>query len=151
MTGRPHFARLLLAKGYVKSLQEAFDLYLDEAAPGYVERLEPAFAEAVGLIRRAGGISSLAHPIRLADRNFALEQRLIRRLVDMGLQAIESYHSDHSPEDTARYLAYVAEYGLAVTGGSDFHGDAKPGALLGTGRAGNLAIPRSVLEALRAA
>jgi predicted metal-dependent phosphoesterase TrpH len=66
MTGRPHFARVLLDKGYVQTLQEAFDRYLDEAAPGYVDRIEPAFAEAVERIRAAGGISSLAHPIRLA-------------------------------------------------------------------------------------
>ncbi len=150
MTGRPHFARLLLAKGYVATLQEAFDRYLDEAAPGYVERMEPGFAEAVERIQNAGGVSSLAHPVRLADRDYELERRLIKRLVDMGLPGIETYHSDHSPEDTARYLGYAAQYGLAVTGGSDFHGDAKPGALLGTGRGGNLEIPRSVLDQLRA-
>jgi len=151
MTGRPHFARVLLAKGYVQTLQEAFDRYLDEAAPGYVERMEPGFDEAVQRIRQAGGISSLAHPIRLADRDYALEARLMRQLAAMGLQGVETFHSDHAPEDTARYQGYASEYGLLVTGGSDFHGDAKPGARLGTGRAGNLSIPKSVLDALRAA
>jgi len=151
LTGRPHFARHLLAKGYVKTIQEAFDRYLDESAPGYVERMEPGFAEAAGRIRQAGGISSLAHPVRLAGRDPVLEPRLIRILVEMELAGIEVYHSDHSPEDVARYLGYAREYGLVVTGGSDFHGEVKPETSLGTGRRGNLRVPRGVLDQLRAA
>lgn len=150
MTGRPHFAKLLRRKGYVKTLQEAFDRYLDESAPGYVERLEPGFAEAVARIREAGGVSSLAHPVRLAGRDAALEFRTIERLAGMGLRGIEAYHSDHSSEDTARYLDYARKYGLAVTGGSDFHGDTKPDVQLGAGRAANLRVSRSVLDQLRA-
>lgn len=151
MTGRPHFARLLRQKGYVKTLQEAFDHYLDESAPGYVERLEPGFLDAVARIRQAGGVSSLAHPVRLAGRDPILELRLIGQLAGMGLMGIEAYHSDHSSEDTARYLDYARKFGLAVTGGSDFHGDTKPGVRLGAGRAANLNVPRSVLDRLHGA
>src|SRR6185503_18834789 len=67
MTGRPHFARLLMEKGYVSNMQQAFDDYLDESAKGYVTRREPQFAEAAQRIGQAGGIASLAHPIRLRE------------------------------------------------------------------------------------
>jgi hypothetical protein len=73
----------------------------------------------------------------------------MEELVGFGLQGIEAYHSDHSADDTHHYLAYAARYHLAVTGGSDFHGDAKPSVALGTGRNHNLDIPIEVLENLR--
>ncbi len=147
MTGRPHFAELLLEKGYVSSLQQAFDEYLDESAKGYVTRREPAFEEAVQRIRQAGGIASLAHPIRLRE-DIA---KILPGLRESGLNAIEAYHSDHSPEQTGLYLRLAADHGLLVTGGSDFHGSVKPEIQLGTGRAGNLRVPDEVLEQLRAA
>jgi hypothetical protein len=68
-----------------------------------------------------------------------------------GLNAIEAYHSDHSARETELYLGLARRYGLKVTGGSDFHGDLKPGVRLGSGCEGNLNIPREVLEQLRQA
>jgi predicted metal-dependent phosphoesterase TrpH len=147
MTGRPHFARLMLDKGYVTNLRQAFDEYLDESAIGYVYRLEPAFAEAVGRIRGVGGVASLAHPIRVNGDVAAL----IPELCDAGMNAIEAYHSDHGPKDVELYLRIAGKYGLLVTGGSDFHGAAKPGVRLGTGCDGNLSVPREVVDRLRAA
>jgi 3',5'-nucleoside bisphosphate phosphatase len=147
MTGRPHFAQLLLKKGYVSSLQQAFDEYLDESAKGYVMRREPTFQDAVQRIRQAGGIASLAHPIRLREDVSAI----LPGLRESGLNAIEAYHSDHNVEQTELYLRLAAEHGLLVTGGSDFHGAAKPEIRLGTGRGGNLHVPDSLLEQLRAA
>ncbi|MBI1898868.1 MAG: PHP domain-containing protein [Acidobacteria bacterium] len=149
LAGRPHFARLLVAKGYCKDISQAFREYLDESAPAYVQRDEPAFEEAVALTNQNGGISSLAHPVRLGKRNLEEEEKLVRRMAGMGLRAIEVWHSDHSPADEQRFLAYARKYGLKVTGGSDFHGGAKPGVRLGVG-AGKLRIPRDVLEQLRA-
>jgi predicted metal-dependent phosphoesterase TrpH len=146
MTGRPHFAQVLIEKGYVKSMQQAFDDYLDESAKGYVTRREPQFAEAVQHIRKAGGIASLAHPIRLREDVAAL----MPSLRTAGLNAIEAYHSDHSPEQTALYLQLADQHGLLVTGGSDFHGAVKPEIHLGTGRHGNLRIPEDVVDRLRA-
>ena len=146
MTGRPHFAQLLIEKGYVKSMQQAFDDYLDESAKGYVTRHEPGFAEAVRRIRDAGGIASLAHPIRLREDLAAV----LPELRAAGLNAIEVYHSDHSPEQTARYLQLAKEHGLLITGGSDFHGAVKPEIHLGTGRDGNLTVPADVVVRLRA-
>ena len=147
MTGRPHFAQLLIEKGYVSNLQQAFDEYLDESAKGYVTRREPEFADAVERIRAAGGIASLAHPIRLREDVTAI----LPELCATGLNAIEAYHSDHSPAQTELYLRLAAQHGLLVTGGSDFHGAVKPEIRLGTGRGGNLKVPDDLVEQLRAA
>ncbi len=146
MTGRPHFAQLLLEKGYVSNLQQAFDEYLDESAKGYVTRREPTFAEAAGHIRDAGGIASLAHPVRLREDVTAI----LPELRAAGLNAIEAYHSDHSPAETELYLQLAAQHGLLVTGGSDFHGAVKPEIRLGAGRGGNLRIPDDLVDRLKA-
>jgi len=146
MTGRPHFAQILVEKGYVSSIREAFDEYLDESAKGYVFRREPTFTEGVERIRQAGGIASLAHPIRVKGDVPAM----MPELCDAGLNAIEAYHSDHGPEDVGLYLELAKKYGLLVTGGSDFHGEVKPGVKLGTGCGGNLKVPEAVLEKLKA-
>jgi 3',5'-nucleoside bisphosphate phosphatase len=148
MAGRPHFARLLVQKGYVANHREAFDKYLDESAPGYVDRDEPSLEEAISRIAEGGGISSLAHPIRLGKRNHDDEERLIARMRDSGLQAIEAFHSDHAAADAERYVALSRKYGLKVTGGSDFHGENKPNVSLGRGVNGNLNVPMSVLDEL---
>jgi predicted metal-dependent phosphoesterase TrpH len=145
MTARPHFAQVMLEKGYVATLQEAFDRYLDESAIGYVYRREPSFAEGVRRIREAGGIASLAHPIRVpGDLRSQMPE-----LCASGLDAIEVYHSDHSPANVELYLSLAREYGLMITGGSDFHGGAKPGLFLGTGRNGSLKLPPDLLDNLR--
>lgn len=145
MTGRPHFAQLLIEKGYVRNMQQAFDDYLDESAKGYVTRNEPQFGEAVQHIRSAGGIASLAHPIRIRED----VATILPDLRAAGLNAIEAYHSDHSPEQTALYLQLAKQLGLLVTGGSDFHGAVKPEIRLGTGRGGNLQIPDNLVERLQ--
>jgi hypothetical protein len=146
MTGRPHFAQILVEKGYVANIRQAFDDYLDESATGYVYRREPQFAESVAHIREAGGIASLAHPVRVKGDVPALMPELCAG----GLNAIEAYHSDHGPRETELYLGLARTYGLLVTGGSDFHGAVKPGVKLGTGYNGNLRVPEDLVERLRA-
>jgi 3',5'-nucleoside bisphosphate phosphatase len=148
MAGRPHFARLMVAKGYVPHYRAAFDLYLDESASAYVDREEPSLEDGIRLIHDGGGLSSLAHPVRLGISDRADEEARIAAMVEQGLDAIEAYHSDHTTADTQHYLGLARKYGLQVTGGSDFHGDNKPNVRLGTGP-GTLAIPLSILEALR--
>lgn len=147
MTGRPHFAQIMLRKGYVSNLRQAFDDYLDESAKGYVFRREPTFADGVQRIRKAGGIASLAHPVRVNGDVPAL----MPELCDAGLNAIEAYHSDHDESHTGLYLQLAKRYGLLVTGGSDFHGDVKPDVRLGTGCDGNLRIPDDLVDQLQRA
>ena len=145
MTGRPHFAQIMVEKGYVSNFRQAFDDYLDESAKGYVYRREPQLAEGVERIRKAGGIASLAHPVRVYGDISAL----MPELCDSGMNAIEAYHSDHDRADTELYLDLARRYGLLVTGGSDFHGDVKPEVRLGTGCDGNLRIPADLMEQLQ--
>jgi predicted metal-dependent phosphoesterase TrpH len=147
LTGRPHFAQLMVEKGFVSSLQQAFDEYLDETAKGYVYRREPQFSEGVERIRNAGGIASLAHPVRVRGDI----PSLLPELCGAGMNAIEAYHSDHTLPDTAEYLGLAQRHGLLVTGGSDFHGAVKPNVSLGTGCRGNLNIPPDLVDRLRAA
>jgi predicted metal-dependent phosphoesterase TrpH len=151
LTGRPHFARLLIQKGYVRSFDEAFRRYLGELAPSYVERYAPYVKAAIQRVVEAGGLPVLAHPIRLGFRDTEAEEKFIVELRDAGLRGIEVFHSDHGPREVERYAGIARKYNLAVSGGSDFHGEVKPQISLGTGYDGNLNIPKSVLESLRAA
>lgn len=150
MTGRPHFARVLLNKGYVKTTQEAFDGYLAESGKAFVQREEVAIAEALDRVESGGGISVLAHPIRLGKRRASDEEALVAEAVELGLRGIEVIHSDHSLADVERYQGYAAKYGLIETGGSDHHGGNKPDIELGRGRGGNVAVPDEFLAQLRA-
>ncbi len=149
LTGRPHFARLLVQKGYAEDTDQAFRKYLAESAPTFVERDSPHLALAIQQIIAGGGVPVVAHPIRLGVRDFDREESLIAQMRDMGLGGIEAYHSDHNPHDISRYLALAQKYDLPVSGGSDFHGSAKPRISLGTGYDRNLNIPREVLDRLR--
>ncbi len=143
MTGRPHFAAVMLEKGYVSNLRQAFDDYLDESAIAYVQRLEPQLGEAVSRIREGGGVAALPHPVRLEEIS-SLEDAL-PELCGMGLQGLEAYHSDHTSAQTGFLLNLARRHGLVVTGGSDFHGAHKPGLDLGC-----VDVPKSVLDELRA-
>ena len=144
-TGRPHFAQLLVNKGYVSSIREAFELYLDESAPGYVERRDPSLDNVLRWIREVGGISSWAHPARAIREAERSAQDLFQELRAKGINAIEVYHSDHTPEEMAQFRSTAESLGLGITGGSDFHGAEKGRAQLGA-----LNLPSSLLEALRA-
>jgi predicted metal-dependent phosphoesterase TrpH len=137
--GRPHVARVMVDRGYVRSVREAFDRYLRTGGPASAPRRRLAPAEAVGIIRRARGAPVLAHP-GLAGRD-----ELIPGLVDAGLLGIEVYYAEHSAAQTAAYLEWCRRFDLVATGGSDYHG-------LHTGRTnppGTPPVPLSVWHALR--
>jgi len=146
--GRPHIAQALIRKGYVNSVSEAFDRYLADDAPAYVPRLLPSPAEAIGLLRRTGGIPILAHPVYTSRLKEPFEQ-VCETLKGFGLLGIEAIYSNHNRQQTDRYRSIARNHGLLVTGGSDFHGAAKPSLLVGTGY-GNLAVPADLLEPMRA-
>lgn len=149
LTARPHFARVLIDKGYVTTLQEAFDKYLDEAAPGYVQRQEVPVEEAIQRVAAAGGITSLAHPVRVAKNDWNTLSVWIQKMVSQGMRSVEVFHSDHTPENVAYYQSLAQKFGLGISGGSDFHGGNKPSIELGYGYRKNLSVPYSVLENLK--
>ena len=114
---RPQIAAALIAAGHVTSIAEAFERFLAEDGPAYVPHRGASPVEVVDLILRAGGVASLAHP------GYTRKDEIIPELVAAGLTAIEAYHSSHDQPTTARYLALGRQYGLCITGGSDFHGE----------------------------
>jgi predicted metal-dependent phosphoesterase TrpH len=115
--GRPWVARALVAKGAVADTREAFDKYLKRGQPAFVPRIGPLPSDVFSQVHQAGGIVSLAHPGLLGRDD------LIRGFAAAGLDALEAHHSKHTTEDTDRYLGLAERHHLAVSGGSDYHGD----------------------------
>lgn len=148
IVGRPHFARLLLAKGYVATMQEAFDKYLAKGAAAYVEKMRLSPGDAIALIHDAGGVAVLAHPYQLRLSLFAEEEALIEELAALGLDGIEAIYSRHSETQRTAYSEMAKRHGLLVTGGSDYHGSFKPDIDLVKGL-GDLRVPYLILEAVK--
>jgi len=138
--GRPFVAQALVSAGHARDIADAFDTFLGDGRPAFIPRRGASPVEVVGLIARAGGVSSLAHPGKLRL------DPIIDELIDAGLTAIEAYHPDHRDADVERYVAHAASAGLLVTGGSDYHGP-------GSGRTsglGQVGLPAPDFEALAA-
>jgi predicted metal-dependent phosphoesterase TrpH len=114
--GRPHVAQVMVNRGYVKSVREAFDKYLKAGGPANAPRRRLTPVEAVGVIRRANGVPVIAHP-GLAERD-----ELIPELVASGLKGIEVYYAEHSAAQVTNYLDLCRRHRLIATGGSDYHG-----------------------------
>ena len=144
---RAHFARALLKKGYVSSVDQAFREYLNPECPYYRPREAILPKEALEAIRSAGGLSVLAHPCQYR-LGWNKTEVLLSYLKDLGLDGVECWHSSNHIEESRKLRSLAEAYGLFPTGGSDFHGAAKPDIELGKGR-GNLRIPYSVLENVR--
>lgn len=145
--GRPHIAQLMITKGYVKSINEAFDRYLSQGKPAYVDKYRLDCAKAIEMILGAGGVPVLAHPFLVQTQNDKILEDLVVTLMEMGLKGLEVYYPEHPPEKTAHYTEIAKRHGLLVTGGSDFHGSLKPEIKMGTGK-GNLSIPYAIYEKL---
>ena len=139
--GRPHLAELLVKKGVVRSLPEAFQKYLGDDAPCFVKGATLTVPEAVRLIRSAGGVAVLAHP------NHLIKDVWIPELAAAGIQGIEAYHSDHDPSVAEKYRKLAQRHGLLVTGGSDCHGLRKSNGPL----IGSVTIPDELVECLKKA
>lgn len=146
--GRPHIARLLTEQGYASGVRDAIDRYMRPGAPYYSPRRRIQMREAVRSIRAGGGLASLAHPMQYGFDRAGREQ-FIREGVAAGCGALEAYYSEHDEAQRQELLRTAARYGLAVSGGSDFHGEGKPHIRMGSGIGGTLAVPYSVLEGLR--
>jgi predicted metal-dependent phosphoesterase TrpH len=115
--GRPHIAQALLEKGYINNFREAFIKYIGRGGPAYIERDKITPVEAVQLIRKAGGIPVLAHP--LTSENY---EQLIQELIPAGLMGLEAYYNNYTPEQVQSIVTVAARNDLITTGGSDYHG-----------------------------
>ncbi len=115
--GRPHVARAIVETGVVGSVKEAFDRYLGEGRPAYVQRYRLEADEAVRLVRGAGGTTTIAHP-----GVSKLERHELVRLRAAGADGLEVLHVDHVPSQREKYLRIADELGLVPTAGSDYHG-----------------------------
>lgn len=145
--GRPHIAQVMLKKGYVKSINEAFDRYLSQGKPAYVDKYRLDCAKAIEIILGAGGVPVLAHPFLIQTQNDKILEDLVITLMEMGLKGLEVYYPEHSPEKTAHYAKIANRRRLLMTGGTDFHGSLKPEIQMGSGK-GNLSIPYAIYEKL---
>lgn len=130
IVARPHFARVIVEKGFAESVADAFARYVGDGAPAYVTRFHPAQARAIDVIHRAGGVAVMAHPRYWTSDPDALKAGLAR-LKDVGLDGIEAEYQANAPEETILHLRTASALGLAVTAGSDFHGANKPTVTLG--------------------
>lgn len=146
---RAHYAKLLMKHGYVKSIKEAFERFLGDHCPCYVSREKITPVMAIDLIRKAGGLAILAHPI-LYHMSDARLDALVQKLKEAGLTGIEAIYSTYSPAEERQIRKLSTKYDLLLSGGSDFHGENKPGLDLGTGY-GKLYVPEEVLLALKKA
>jgi len=149
VVGRPHFARLMIEKGYVASMQEAFDRFLKKGAAAYVEKARLSPAESIALIHDAGGVAVLAHPYQLKLSSYEEADRLVGELADLGLDGVEAVYSRHSAAERASYTEIAARNGLLITGGSDYHGSYKPDISIVTGL-GDLDVRYELLESVKA-
>ncbi len=149
VVGRPHIAAVMLEKGYINNIDEAFEKYLGKGKCAYVDKKKLTPAEGIRLIEEAGGLAVLAHPVYLEQHKIDLEA-LVKQLMRYGLSGIEGYYPDHSKETHEKYLALARKHHLLVTGGSDFHGSHKPHIKLGKGY-GDLKVPYDLLTALKQA
>ncbi len=124
--GRVHMAQQMVEQGLCVDLREVFERYLGNGGPAYVAKRKMTPAQAVELVHGAGGCAVLCHPSLLADAD-----RTVAELAEQGLDGLEVHYPQHSPQDEARFLELARRHGLVMTGGSDFHGDAKPDISLG--------------------
>jgi len=122
--GRPHVARAMVEAGYVKDFDDAFVRFLARGKSGYVPKPKWTLPEAIGSIRRAGGLAVVAHPVWYAD-----PEKVVAQGCAAGLDGLETLHVDHSGAKESEFTRLAARYRLLVSAGSDFHapGEGRPG------------------------
>ena len=147
--GRPHFARVLCDKRYVRTIDEAFDRYLGQGAPAYVDKFRFDVKEGIEIVSKAGGVPVLAHPYSLDCTPEDLGEMVSELALD-GLKGIEAFYPDHTPKQTAHYQRLAEKLGLVTTGGSDFHGPLITKAELGIIGQG-ISLTYATVEALKRA
>jgi predicted metal-dependent phosphoesterase TrpH len=146
-TGRPHIARLLMAKRIVPDFGTAFRRYLGKGKPGYAERFSFSAAETIDFIHKAGGAAILAHPGKL-DQKMRVQPHLIKELVQRKLDGLEIYYPTHPKKIQKKLHGLAEQFNLLKTGGSDYHGGNRPNSGLAGGK-GSICPPDSILEKLQ--
>jgi predicted metal-dependent phosphoesterase TrpH len=148
LISRVHFAKALVAKGYVKHQLEAFQGLLNDHGRAWVEREELEPSEAARWIKEAGGVPVVAHPGRFENGAFVWDEAM-KDLRDQGIEGIEAYYGEYAEAQQRSFTALAARLGMAMSGGSDYHGRNKPHIRLGRGK-GSLKVPDELLETLEA-
>ena len=138
--GRPVIARALVRAGHVADVRQAFDQLIGQGKPAFIARSGACPADVIGIINRAGGVASLAHPGLLRRDD------LIPDMIDAGLTAVEAFHSEHDSWATEHYLALAARHGILVSGGSDYHGERERR----RSAFGSIGLPHECFEKLKA-
>ncbi len=138
---RPHIAEALKEKGYVNSVNEAFEKWLYNDGPAYIEREKITPMQAVELIRSVGGLAVLAHPQYMKNLDSVLP-----KMVEAGLSGIEVYYGHNTDEQVAHFGQLAAQYNLVPTGGSDWHGRPDGGQVM----LGSRNVPPETIDKLKA-
>ncbi len=147
--GRPHFAKVFIKRGFAKTKDEVFDKYIGKGKPCYVERKLYSPKETIELIKKAGGIAILAHPIFISrDRDKLVE--LLTELKSYGLDGTECIYSEYDEAFSEMIFGICDRLDLLPSGGSDFHGKNKPDIAIADGR-GELCVPYDILERIKTA
>ncbi|MFM7777106.1 MAG: PHP domain-containing protein [Actinomycetota bacterium] len=122
--GRPHLADALVARGHVASREEAFNIFLHNGSKFYINHYSPSPEVAIRLIKEAGGVAVIAHP--LASRSGRkIDLGTLNQLIQAGLDGIEVDHRDHNEMERSELMRLAIEHNLVVTGSSDYHGTGK--------------------------
>jgi predicted metal-dependent phosphoesterase TrpH len=137
--GRPLLARELVRAGHVADTRQAFDQLIGVGRPAFVPRRGACPSDVIGIINRAGGVASLAHPGLLKRDD------LIPGMIDAGLAAVEAFHSEHDAATTEHYLSVADHHGILVSGGSDYHGERERR----RGAFGSVGLPRDRFDRLK--
>lgn len=142
IVGRPHIGQVMMQKGYVKSIHEAFSRYIGQGGAAYVRKDRLSAKEAIHAIHEADGLAVLAHPIQLGLASTDLLEHAVAKLKSLGIDGLETRHSDHEPRDTEHFNKLAEQLNLLATGGSDYHGSRKTVVL------GSQKVPLSIYENL---
>ncbi|OGV31276.1 MAG: hypothetical protein A2020_01480 [Lentisphaerae bacterium GWF2_45_14] len=143
--GRPHFAKILIEKGYFLRPQEVFDKCLKRGASAYCTRKLPSPEEAIREIHKAGGLAFWAHAVYRLKNERTFVRRIIKKLIACEIDGVEAYYSTYSPAQQNMMIGFAEEFNLLKSGGSDFHGSNQPAVSLGTGINGTLKVPADIL------
>jgi hypothetical protein len=138
IVARPHFARALIRRGVVVTMEEAFHRFLGDAGPAYVRKVQAPVPDAISAIKAAGGLAVAAHPYTLLDESCLGMERRLESLLEMGADGAEAWHTQQPRAVTRRVVALMKTRGGLLSAGSDFHGENRDDSRLGHGHGGQL-------------